>query len=218
MADVVERPPAAERLARIAFTDKPEGPIAAAIIAGGIGAAALGVFTTLAEASTGLKDWLAWSDRVGPLSGKTILAVVVWLVSWVILHAALQGRPYETRRALVVALVLIALGVLGTFPTFFQLFGDEAGTRARLIGSSGGRAGWERVPPCEPGWTPGLTPCPTLVSPTVAVTRGRGLLVTAFARSFPPVDEGTTRLTPPDRASPLAVSGRRQILKECHPC
>jgi hypothetical protein len=124
MADATEQRPAAERLGRIAFADKPEGPIAAAIIAGGVGAAALGVVTTLAEASAGVKDWLAWSDRVGPLSGKTIVAVVVWLVAWAILHTALRRRPYETRRALVVSLVLIGFGVLGTFPTFFQLFGD----------------------------------------------------------------------------------------------
>jgi hypothetical protein len=124
MADATEQRPAQERLAGVAFTDKPEGPIAAAIIAGGVGAAALGVVTTLAEASTGVKDWLQWSDRVGPLSGKTIMAVVVWLVAWAVLHAALRNRPYETRRALVVSLVLIALGVLGTFPTFFQLFGE----------------------------------------------------------------------------------------------
>jgi hypothetical protein len=34
----------------------------------------------------------------------------------------LRRRPYETRRALVIALVLIALGVLGTFPSYFQAF------------------------------------------------------------------------------------------------
>jgi hypothetical protein len=124
MADAVEHHPGEERRARIEFTDRPEGPIAAAIIAGGVGAAALGLVTTVAEASTSISDWLQWSDRVGPLSGKTILAVVVWLVAWAILHAALRNRPYETRRALVVSLVLIALGVLGTFPTFFQLFGE----------------------------------------------------------------------------------------------
>ena len=124
MADAVEQRPAAERVEGVAFTDKPEGPIAAAIIAGGVGAAVLGVVTTLAEASAGVKDWLQWSDRVGPLSGKTILAVAVWLVAWAVLHVVLRGRPYETRRALVVSLVLIALGVLGTFPTFFQLFGE----------------------------------------------------------------------------------------------
>jgi hypothetical protein len=61
---------------------------------------------------------------VGPLSGKTILAVTVWLVAWTVLHIALRSRPYATRRALLVSLVLIGLGVLGTFPTFFQLFGE----------------------------------------------------------------------------------------------
>jgi hypothetical protein len=124
MADAVEQRPGEERLAGVEFTDKPEGPIAAAVIAGGIGAAALGVFTTLAEASAGVRDWLQWSDAVGPLSGKVLMAVLVWLVAWVTLHAMLRSRPYETRRALIVSLVLIGLGVLGTFPTFFQLFGE----------------------------------------------------------------------------------------------
>lgn len=107
----------------IEFEDKPEGPIAAAIIAGGIGATALGLFTTLAEVSAGAKNWLQWSDAVGPLSGKVLMAVLVWLVAWAVLHLALRNRPYETRRALVISLVLIGLGVLGTFPLFFQAFG-----------------------------------------------------------------------------------------------
>lgn len=106
----------------IDFVDKPEGPIAAAIIAGGVGAVALGLFTTLAEASTSFKDWLDWNTRVGPLSGKTCLAVIVWLVAWAILHVIYRARAFETRRALTVSLVLIGLGVLGTFPTFFQAF------------------------------------------------------------------------------------------------
>jgi hypothetical protein len=98
MADAVERRPAAERLTPIQFEDKPEGPIAAAVISGGVGAAALGLVTTLAEVSEGVRGWLQWSDAVGPLSGKVIVAVVVWLVAWVVLHVALRSRPYETRR------------------------------------------------------------------------------------------------------------------------
>lgn len=111
-----------ERLRDVEFPDKPEGPIAAAIIAGGIGAAALGVFTTLAEASVDLKDWLDWNSDVGPLSGKTIMAVIVWLVAWAVLHGLYRGKPYETRRAFTIAVVLVGIGVLGTFPTFFQAF------------------------------------------------------------------------------------------------
>lgn len=104
------------------LSEKAEGPISAAIIASGVGATALGVLTTLAEASTTVKDGLEWSDSVGPLSGKTILAMVVWLVAWGVLHNVLRNKPFETVRALVIGLVLIAIGGLGTFPPFFQLF------------------------------------------------------------------------------------------------
>jgi hypothetical protein len=110
--------------AGIDYPDKPEGPIAAAIIAGGVGALVMGIVTTLSEASTSIADKLQWSDRVGPLSGKTIVTVIAWLVAWAALHVAYRTKPFETRRALTIALVLIALGVVGTFPTFFQLFGD----------------------------------------------------------------------------------------------
>ena len=107
----------------IIYPDKPEGPIAAAILAAGVGGLALGVVTTLVEASKGFKDALNWSNDVGPLSGKTIITVLVWLAAWAVLHLVYRRKQYETRRALTIALVLIGLGVLGTFPTFFQLFG-----------------------------------------------------------------------------------------------
>jgi hypothetical protein len=122
MAKTIEETSAAGEAPGVVYEDKPEGPVAAAIIAGGIGAAAMGFFTTLAEASTGVKDWLQWSDRVGPLSGETIMAVIVWLVAWAALHVIYRDRPYETRKAFIIALVLIAVGVVGTFPTFFQAF------------------------------------------------------------------------------------------------
>jgi hypothetical protein len=109
----------------IEFPDKPEGPIAAAILAGGIGCLALGILTTLAEASTSFSDWLAWDDDVGPLSGKTGLTVIVWLISWVVLHVVYRDKPFETRRAFIISLVLVALGALGTFPTFFQAFASD---------------------------------------------------------------------------------------------
>jgi hypothetical protein len=44
MAESTEPRVAEDRLARIQFQDKPEGPIAAAIIAGGIGARKLSTF------------------------------------------------------------------------------------------------------------------------------------------------------------------------------
>jgi hypothetical protein len=107
------------------YPDKPEGPVSAAIIAAGIGSLALGIFTTLAEVSEGFKDFLNFNNSVGPLSGKTTYAVVVWLISWVVLHFMYKNKPMESRKALTVALILVALGVLGTFPIFFQAFASE---------------------------------------------------------------------------------------------
>ena len=109
----------------VELPDRPEGPHAAAVLAGGIGCFVLGLLTTLAEANASFKDWLSWNDDVGPLSGKTGLTVIVWLIVWAILHAVYRGRRFETRRALLIALILVALGVVGTFPTFFQAFTSE---------------------------------------------------------------------------------------------
>lgn len=118
-------PPATTASVPAGEATKPEGPISAAILAAGVGALTLGVLTTLAEASTSVADFLRWSTAVGPLAGKTGLTVIVWLASWAGLHLWLRRKPYETGRALTVAVVLIALGVLGTLPTFFQLFAPE---------------------------------------------------------------------------------------------
>jgi hypothetical protein len=104
--------------------DRPSGPPAAALIAAGVGCLAMGVFTTAAEASKSFATTLTYSTDVGPLSGKTILTVIVWLVAWVALHATLRARDVDLTRALAVCLALTGVGVLLTFPTFFQMFGS----------------------------------------------------------------------------------------------
>lgn len=107
------------------YPDKAEGPVTAAILAAGIGCLTLGIVTTLSEASVSFADKLALDDSVGPLSGKTIVTVVVWLVAWVVLHMFYRDKETESRRALTISLILIGLGVIGTFPLFFQLFASE---------------------------------------------------------------------------------------------
>jgi hypothetical protein len=102
-----------------------EGPGAAAVLAAGVGALALGVVTTVSEMSSTVSGWLDLYSRVGPLSGKTIVTVVVWLLSWVVLHLLLRERGTLTRGIVVTAVVLLGLGLLGTFPTFFELFASD---------------------------------------------------------------------------------------------
>jgi hypothetical protein len=98
------------------------GKALAAMMAAGIGSAAVGVGTTLAEMSPELKNALNIYDPVGPLSGKTTLAVIVWLMAWYALARRWQARPPVMKSALVATFVLIGVGFVGTFPLFFALF------------------------------------------------------------------------------------------------
>lgn len=98
------------------------GSTAAALVAAGIGSAMVGLMTTLAAASTALSNSLRFVAPVGPLSGKTIVAVIVWLLAWAILHFAWRGGQKQYGGVFLATIILIALGVLGTFPIFFDLF------------------------------------------------------------------------------------------------
>lgn len=98
------------------------GEAAAAILAAGIGSLALGVLTTAATASTDLANGLKISADVGPLSGKVIYTLVLWLIAWGALHFTWRDRQVDFGRVFALTLVLIGLGFLGTFPIFYDLF------------------------------------------------------------------------------------------------
>jgi magnesium-transporting ATPase (P-type) len=117
--------PAGPAVAAGGIAVKPNGPAVAVMIATGIGTLVLGILTTLSEASEGVSDFLKWSDRVGPLSGKTILAVVAFLVSWGGLHVALRNRDVDWRPAITALIVLFAIALVLVFPPFFQLFESD---------------------------------------------------------------------------------------------
>jgi hypothetical protein len=103
---------------------KPFGPAAAVILAAGLGSLTLGLLTTLNEASTGVNDALEFDTGVGPLSGKTSITMMVFFFSWAVLSAVLWRRDPRVKPVLIISGVLIALGLLGTFPEFFEQFAD----------------------------------------------------------------------------------------------
>ena len=103
----------------------PNGPAAAALLAGGIGAAILGIVTTLSEASEGIATALRWSLAVGPLSGKVGVTVILYLLSWAILHFAWRGKNVNFNQIGTIAFILLGIGLLGTFPPVFELFAAE---------------------------------------------------------------------------------------------
>ena len=98
------------------------GPAAATFIAGGIGAAALGLIVPLSEAIPAFKTWLTWNKDVGPLSGKTIIPTLLFFVVWVVLGAFFRGKNTNMRMALTVGFVGLIIGLLGTFPPIYDLF------------------------------------------------------------------------------------------------
>jgi hypothetical protein len=100
----------------------PSGPAAALILAGGIAVFCMGLVTSLGEASTGIGDALEWNDRVGSLSGKTVITVIVFALAWVLLTALWRRANQPLRSITIGSAVLIVLGLVGTFPTFFQAF------------------------------------------------------------------------------------------------
>jgi hypothetical protein len=105
--------------------DRPNGPVAAALIGGGLGAATLGLLTTLSESLKPVGDALNWWKPAGALTGKAGLAVAVFFISWLILHFVFREKNVNFARVAVLALVLLGLGLLGTFPPFFELFSGE---------------------------------------------------------------------------------------------
>ena len=99
------------------------GPACAAVLAAGIGSGALGVLVTLSEASAKLSGMLNLYGPVGPLSGKTGTAVLVWLVAWGVLAGVWKDREVDFGKVWRAALTLVIIGLLGTFPLVFDLVG-----------------------------------------------------------------------------------------------
>jgi hypothetical protein len=87
-----------------------------------VGSAVIGLLTTGAVISAGLKSALNWWGPAGPLTGKTGVGVIAWLVSWIVLHILWKDEDVAFVRVLVVTLVLLALGLLLTFPPVFEAF------------------------------------------------------------------------------------------------
>ena len=74
----------------------------------------------LTAASSEISAALTLSDRVGDVSGLTVVSVGVFFASWGVLARVWRGAEPPLLRVAVAAAVLIALGLLGTFPPFFR--------------------------------------------------------------------------------------------------
>lgn len=103
----------------------PNGPAAAAILAGGIGSAFYGLMIVLVEMSAGIKAALNWYAPAGPLTGKTGMGVVGFLVAWYLLYKAWKGKDLNLDKIWMWSAILIAASLILTFPPFFTAFGQH---------------------------------------------------------------------------------------------
>ena len=106
------------------LNDKVNGPVSAALLAGGIGSAAMGIITFIYELNdkSGFSKSMAWSKAVGGLSGKSGWAIIIFFVSWAILHYIWKDKETDFTRISSIAIALLFVGLLGTFPPFWHLF------------------------------------------------------------------------------------------------
>jgi len=100
----------------------PNGSGAAAILAAGIGAFMVALLAIAADKFASFKSLMNIHKATGPLSGVTTFAIVVWLVIWAILDVRWSKRNVALGRINTIALVLLGLSLLLTFPPIADLF------------------------------------------------------------------------------------------------
>lgn len=99
-----------------------DGASLAAVLAAGIGGFAMGLFVILHV--TGVYSAPGLYGPAGGVSGRTTFAVVVWLAAWAVLHIRWKDEvpgPERVSRVVRATLVLVALGLLATFPPLWEL-------------------------------------------------------------------------------------------------
>ncbi len=111
-------------LAKNVNEEKVNGPVSAALLAGGIGSAALGIITFAFEMNdkSAFAKSLSWNKGVGGLSGKSGLAIIIFFVSWAILHYVWKDKETDFARISSIAIALLVVGLIGTFPPVWELF------------------------------------------------------------------------------------------------
>lgn len=102
-----------------------DSAVGAAFIASGVGSTVLGLAIIGAEASAGIKDALNLWNPAGPLSGKTTVAVIAFLISWVLLHLGMKNRTISLTTSFIITAVLVGIGLLLSFPPVFEMFAAE---------------------------------------------------------------------------------------------
>ena len=104
------------------------GPATAALIGAGLGVLALALSHLFSEASVSFKEamqalgnlWMPGAQGIGPYSGKETVGLVVWLLSWTLLHLVLRKREVNLVVTGVITLVLVGVATTILWPPVIE--------------------------------------------------------------------------------------------------
>jgi hypothetical protein len=107
---------------------KVSGPAIAAMYATALGMLAMAIVNIFTEASAPFKDfvhsigkaWIPGAQGIGPYSGKETTLLVVWLISWVVLHFVLRRRDLPIKPWAIGFLVAIGVATTLLWPPVFE--------------------------------------------------------------------------------------------------
>jgi hypothetical protein len=97
------------------------GPAAAAILSAGAGCTFVGIISLVADAFKPIEKLLTFYRPTGPLSGVSSIAILLWLAMWLLLARRWKVKTVAMGKINAFAFLLLALGILLTFPPFADL-------------------------------------------------------------------------------------------------
>jgi hypothetical protein len=101
---------------------EPSGSGAAAILSAGIGCFSLAILAVAGDKWIVVKNALVWYKPTGALSGVSTAALLIWLLLWGILEWRWRNKSVAAGRIHAIALTLLGLSLLLTFPPIAELF------------------------------------------------------------------------------------------------
>jgi hypothetical protein len=101
----------------------PNGKAAAALVAGAMGIAFLGIFSFFSGIIPAFRTLLVLNAAVGSLSGKAIIPVGLWIIVWLGMDYSWKDKDLDFKKVVTWTRIFLIIGLLGTFPLFYRLLG-----------------------------------------------------------------------------------------------
>jgi hypothetical protein len=105
-----------------ATTPLANGSGAAALLAAGCGAFFFAGLSIATDKSPAIKSLMNFYPPTGPLSGVITTAISAWLIFWIVLEFRWRKRSLGMSRVSAVAVLLLVLSLLLTFPPLADFF------------------------------------------------------------------------------------------------